>query len=255
MGFRFRRSFRIAPGLRLNFSKSGISTSIGGRGATYNIGPKGTRKTVGLPGTGLFWTQSKSYGTTSSSPNQAALSQPSGQASKGCGWALVGSIATLVLIAIMRTPTTSSVPVASASTKFVEARIANCRLGADPSYAVATKLTGGTKVEVGAEDSGWSRVTTASGDCWISSSLLGDDEIAQERSLEPAASLLSVPSPNAAMPPTRKRSKAVISALSSDGVYYRNCSEARAAGAAPIRAGEPGYRGRLDRDGDGVACE
>ncbi len=37
--------------------------------------------------------------------------------------------------------------------------------------------------------------------------------------------------------------------------YYPNCSAARAAGAAPIRAGDPGYRAGLDRDGDGVACE
>ncbi|MGA5067176.1 excalibur calcium-binding domain-containing protein [Streptomyces exfoliatus] len=38
-------------------------------------------------------------------------------------------------------------------------------------------------------------------------------------------------------------------------VYYRNCTAVRAAGAAPIRAGEPGYGSHLDRDGDGVACE
>lgn len=37
--------------------------------------------------------------------------------------------------------------------------------------------------------------------------------------------------------------------------YYANCSEVRAAGAAPIHAGEPGYSRRLDRDGDGIACE
>ena len=36
---------------------------------------------------------------------------------------------------------------------------------------------------------------------------------------------------------------------------YRNCAAARAAGAAPIYAGQPGYRGSLDRDGDGIACE
>ena len=39
------------------------------------------------------------------------------------------------------------------------------------------------------------------------------------------------------------------------GAYYRNCDEARAAGVAPLRYGEPGYRVNLDRDGDGVACE
>lgn len=37
--------------------------------------------------------------------------------------------------------------------------------------------------------------------------------------------------------------------------YYRNCSEARAAGAAPVREGDPGYSRKLDRDGDGVGCE
>ncbi len=42
---------------------------------------------------------------------------------------------------------------------------------------------------------------------------------------------------------------------SSGGVYYRNCTEARAAGAAPIYIGEPGYAPHLDRDRDGIACE
>lgn len=38
-------------------------------------------------------------------------------------------------------------------------------------------------------------------------------------------------------------------------VYYARCSDARAAGAAPLYEGDPGYRPALDRDGDGVACE
>ncbi|WP_330177048.1 excalibur calcium-binding domain-containing protein [Streptomyces sp. NBC_01498] len=37
--------------------------------------------------------------------------------------------------------------------------------------------------------------------------------------------------------------------------YYANCTAVRAAGAAPIRTGDPGYGSHLDRDGDGVACE
>ncbi|WP_461167634.1 excalibur calcium-binding domain-containing protein [Tsukamurella serpentis] len=36
---------------------------------------------------------------------------------------------------------------------------------------------------------------------------------------------------------------------------YRSCAEARAAGAAPLLRGQPGYSRNLDRDGDGVACE
>lgn len=38
-------------------------------------------------------------------------------------------------------------------------------------------------------------------------------------------------------------------------VYYRSCAEVRAAGKAPLRRGEPGYRSGLDRDGDGWACD
>ena len=41
----------------------------------------------------------------------------------------------------------------------------------------------------------------------------------------------------------------------SSGTFYKNCAEARAAGAAPLYRGEPGYREKLDRDNDGIACE
>lgn len=37
--------------------------------------------------------------------------------------------------------------------------------------------------------------------------------------------------------------------------YYANCSEARAAGAAPLHRGDAGYRAAMDRDDDGIACE
>lgn len=38
-------------------------------------------------------------------------------------------------------------------------------------------------------------------------------------------------------------------------VYYENCDAARAAGAAPVYRGEPGYGAHLDRDDDGIGCE
>jgi Excalibur calcium-binding domain len=44
-----------------------------------------------------------------------------------------------------------------------------------------------------------------------------------------------------------------VSAVSAP--YYRYCSDARAAGAAPLRRGDPGYASHLDRDNDGIACE
>lgn len=39
------------------------------------------------------------------------------------------------------------------------------------------------------------------------------------------------------------------------GGAYKNCTEARNRGGAPVRIGQPGYGPHLDRDGDGVGCE
>lgn len=38
-------------------------------------------------------------------------------------------------------------------------------------------------------------------------------------------------------------------------VHYANCAAARAAGSAPLYAGQTGYRPALDGDADGIACE
>ncbi len=57
MGFRYRKQIKIAPGVKLNISKSGISTSVGGPGATVNFSKRGTRTTFGIPGTGLSYSK------------------------------------------------------------------------------------------------------------------------------------------------------------------------------------------------------
>jgi glucan-binding YG repeat protein len=41
----------------------------------------------------------------------------------------------------------------------------------------------------------------------------------------------------------------------SGSAYYPNCAAVRAAGKAPLHRGDPGYSSKLDRDGDGIACE
>jgi hypothetical protein len=72
MGFRFRKSFKILPGVKINLSKSGISTSLGGKGATVNLGKRGVRSTVGLPGTGISYTTTSPK--TKSISNQLSIS-------------------------------------------------------------------------------------------------------------------------------------------------------------------------------------
>jgi len=57
MKFKFRKRIKIAPGIRINISKSGISTSIGRPGATINLSKRGTRVSAGIPGTGISTTK------------------------------------------------------------------------------------------------------------------------------------------------------------------------------------------------------
>lgn len=78
MGFRLRRSFG-PRGFKVNVTKNGISSvSIGGKGGTANvpIGRKGgTRTTVGIPGTGLSWTEQISENKINDKPAQSSKSQ------------------------------------------------------------------------------------------------------------------------------------------------------------------------------------
>lgn len=55
MGFRFRKSINIIPGVRLNLSNGAPSLSVGPRGASVSFGSRGTYANLGLPGTGLSY--------------------------------------------------------------------------------------------------------------------------------------------------------------------------------------------------------
>jgi len=89
MGFRFRKRIKILPGFWFNMSKSGISTSIGGKGLTLNIKDGKTTTTASLPGTGL------SYRTTSNSTAENAPTTRIGI--PGWIWVLVFVIIVVVL--------------------------------------------------------------------------------------------------------------------------------------------------------------
>ena len=59
MGLRFRKSFKIAPGVKLNLNKNSSSVTFGKRGAHYTVNSKGKKTaSVGIPGTGISYTQS-----------------------------------------------------------------------------------------------------------------------------------------------------------------------------------------------------
>ena len=90
MGFRFRKRVKILPGLWLNLSKSGVSTSIGGKGLTVNLKNGKTKTTVGLPGTGLSYSQ-----TTSGNPEGPESSRKSAPV---WPWLLLAVVIGLVLV-------------------------------------------------------------------------------------------------------------------------------------------------------------
>jgi hypothetical protein len=64
MGLRFRRRIRLLPGIAVNLSKTGASLSVGGRGGTVNFGPRGTRTTLSIPGTGISYSTLHSSGSS-----------------------------------------------------------------------------------------------------------------------------------------------------------------------------------------------
>ncbi|WP_052029987.1 excalibur calcium-binding domain-containing protein [Streptomyces sp. PCS3-D2] len=73
---------------------------------------------------------------------------------------------------------------------------------------------------------------------------------------EPVAPAPPTPAPARTAAPTSAPAPDDGTGSSGGGsISYRNCAAVRAAGAAPIHRGEPGYGRHLDRDGDGVGCE
>ncbi len=65
MALRFRKSIKLAPGVRMNFSGSGVSWSLGPRGASIGVGKRGSYLNAGIPGTGLSFRERLSPGVTS----------------------------------------------------------------------------------------------------------------------------------------------------------------------------------------------
>lgn len=105
MPWRLWRRIKIAPGVTINVSKSGLSTSIGPRGAKVTVGKNRIRRTVGLPGTGLYFTSSSKRSDASTNPGPgptgSALEAPATEKPRpriGCfGWA-VGAVVVLAAI-------------------------------------------------------------------------------------------------------------------------------------------------------------
>jgi hypothetical protein len=192
MGLRFRRSVRLFPGVRLNFSGSGISTSIGARGAHVTYGHGHVRTTVGLPGTGISYTSiSKHQGSRSPSP--VGNPRPTSSSAGGLfAIVIVGFIFILIVSGLTRsnrhdgssaaTPIPGPVevrpqPVADVPRPethepyLVATDVLNQR--DRPNGAVVGILHRGALVDVFEIEQGWARISSAGNPPrWVSATLL-----------------------------------------------------------------------------------
>jgi hypothetical protein len=251
----FRKSKKVGP-FRFTLSNRGLSTSAGAGPLRFSRGADGkVRRTIRVPGVGLYDTkvigqppQQRALKKISDMPTHAGGMPPPGWYPDPAGtsgraywngrewgspppkpptdrrtWIIVGSIVGVVLMLIMlgNCGGNDQKPVASTVTKTVTvtAQPPTVTVTAAPPTSIVT-------------------VTQAAPPPPAFFEPPASDAAPPPESFEPPA-----PPPIPVAPPP------------SSSVYYDDCSEARAAGAAPILVGEPGYRSGLDRDGDGVACE
>ena len=95
MGFRFRKSFKIAPGIKFNLNKNSHSFTFGGKGIHYTVNSDGKRtKSFGIPGSGLYYTETKN-GKTKENKGKT-MSKASNKSGGGC----LSVIALLIMLSI-----------------------------------------------------------------------------------------------------------------------------------------------------------
>lgn len=118
MGFRFRKSVKIAPGVRLNIGKKSVGISAGVKGARVSVNSSGRKTTtVGLPGTGLSYSKTEKIGGSKTNAASTSASdepldtitrpdlppaQPQEEKKKNgcCGCAVYAFIALLIIGAL-----------------------------------------------------------------------------------------------------------------------------------------------------------
>ena len=103
MGLRFRKSFKVAPGVKLNLNKKSSSVTFGGKGVHYTVSSTGKKtKSIGIPGTGLYYTETSSEKMDSDPPPfppdgssglNASPDNPNNKRKRGCLFYLLALLA------------------------------------------------------------------------------------------------------------------------------------------------------------------
>lgn len=107
MGFRFRKSFKIAPGVRVNLGKKSVGISAGVKGARVSVNSSGrVTKSVGIPGTGISYVKTSKIGGAGSGggkeppSSQTPLPTPQPQPNKPKGAYALLKVLGIILVAL-----------------------------------------------------------------------------------------------------------------------------------------------------------
>lgn len=227
MGFRFRRSFKIAPGVRLNLNSKSTSVRIGPKGLGYTINSNGKRRvTASIPGTGISYSEVSSAkpnpnptgaekkkgsvwpvilvviailtaiglfnsGSSTSRNTNASANQPSTPAP--IVGAPVQAPATVARPAVTAAPKAQPLPSEPSEVRFVTASSLNIRSAPNTAGDVIGKLQNGHQVSVLERSNGWLLIETRPGvNGWISEQYTSANPDPPSAS-QPAQALLTSP--------------------------------------------------------------
>jgi hypothetical protein len=283
MSWRFRKSIKVMPGVRMNLSSRGVGYSVGPRGAKISRGADGKyRQTLSLPGTGLSSTKvvggrRPRAGGGKAMPRGSSVlvgggQPPSGTPGGGIGeWVRrhpksSGVIGLLLLLWIV-----GSCSGGDESVTRPEAGVAASEEAVQeaPAETAQQEVTEDEAARVAAEEEA-ARVAAEEEAARIAAEqeaarVAAEQEAARVAAEQEAARIAAEQEAarvaaeqvarEAAEQEAARRAAEQAAEAARAAVSFANCDAVRAAGRAPIRRGEPGYSTRLDRDRDGIACD
>ena len=179
MGMRFKKSKKIAPGVKLNVSNKSVGVSVGGKGVHHSVSSSGRKTTtVSAPGTGLSYVKTSGGGSRKRKSSKKAQS-----GTVGCGTILLGFILFFLIVGVFSsgfssgrkkaaeaaassssvsavsetsTPTPTEAPV---ETKVMYSKSSlNIRAAASADAEKLGTFSAGDSVTVISSENGWSKI-------------------------------------------------------------------------------------------------
>ena len=193
MGWRFRKSFKILPGVKLNINKKSVGLTFGGKGFHYTVNSKGKHTaSAGIPGTGLYYTESYTERGRKGSSNLKATNNDRMEHKSGClplsilffgitlfGIVLIGGVSST---SNEETEVQQEATVQTEATKQIMYATANLNVRSGPGtdYSILTTLKSGQEISVLNQSDGWAEIEYTPSPAYVSTSYISPDQPVEE---------------------------------------------------------------------------